>query len=685
MTLFRNTANGGTNGAGATGTLSFANSTNSGVALTPVGVACTYSTTNVLSGHGPNSLRFVTPSGTSYVTSVISGGPTSMSVTYYDYIDTANTSTSEAYSLRNGTTRVSAINYSNTQKIQFHGVSSTPVYTSTTNIPVNTWFRVVLTYDASGNWTFAWYLGDSLTPIDTPASGNADFSSTGTPTIIAFGKRSGGWTGTRDMDDIAWDTNSSTPIPPTGGYVVGPLGTIAHIGDSTSSQDGNGVTDVPAMYIQSGWNVGDISFYGVGSKTLIGTDANGKTTIQNIQDARVALPQEPAVWVIGLGTNSRTATDATTLSDVTAIMNEINSIGSPGKVMFVGISQSTAGGGLDANSARRNAYIASLAGTTFPTMTWVDLDAYLRNGRDETGLWFAPPDANFAHMSRGGYILRNGFIASKARALASGSPTGLWDGQGGSALTFAAYTGSVALSGNGTLTYSAAVSAIGSRALTGSGTLALTSVPRPAQSISLGGSGTLTLSGVANYTQTLALSGSGTLSRSATFGVVASLGLSGNGVLTFATAGSGTGSLLTSGSGTLTFAATPALLTALSLSGVGALTFVPVVGTSGSRALSGSGTLTLSGSAGNAASLALGGTGTLTLVGVPKHTGGLTLTGVGVLARAAVPGLRATLNLSGGGTLVVSGTNGDDEYNMYLGTHKVIGISLGATKILKVE
>lgn len=434
----RNTLDAGTDGSGGLGALTLANSAFSGMALTPLGTAPSYSNTVTRRGL---SLQFVTPAGTSYFSTPITGSPTDLTVTFYDWVPTAVSSTSEVSSVRNGATRIAALNWTTSSKFQFFGVSTTALWTSTLSVPLSGWYRTVYGYNAAGAWFCKIYDGDTTTVLDQGSGTGADFSSVGTPTILYIGKRSGGWTGTRYIDDPAWDpTFADIPAtnPPS---TTGPLGKIAHIGDSTSSQDGNGATNGPAAYIAAGWLSGDIWWYGVGGKDMSSADSNGKTVIQNIQDARAALGVEPKVWVIALGTNNRGQTDATQTTRVAAIMTEINSVGSPGRVLWVGISQSTAGGGLDANSVRFNNLVRTLM-ATYNSMFHTDLDSYLRNGRDESNIWYSPADANFAHMSVLGYTtLRNPYIASQARKLVSHADVNYTDLRVGADQVRALYVG----------------------------------------------------------------------------------------------------------------------------------------------------------------------------------------------------------------------------------------------------
>lgn len=117
----------------------------------------------------------------------------------------------------------------------------------------------------------------------------------------------------------------------------------------------------------------------------------------------------------------------------------------------------------------------------------------------------------------------------------------------------------------------------GTVALTGSGTLSLSGVPKPTGARALSGSGTLTLSGVgatSSFTGTLALAASGSLSLAGRATVTGALGLSGSGSLSLSGVRSGGGAVLTasgllslSGSGVLTLTGTAAITAKLALVG----------------------------------------------------------------------------------------------------------------------
>lgn len=159
----------------------------------------------------------------------------------------------------------------------------------------------------------------------------------------------------------------------------------------------------------------------------------------------------------------------------------------------------------------------------------------------------------------------------------------------------------------------------GSVALTGSGTLALTGTPGAAASGTLSGSGTLALTGEPAMQATVALSGSGTLTLTgdATQNVAADATLSGSGTL--------------------------------------ALTGEPAV--RGTRAATGTGTLTLAGAGAWGAQVALSGSGGLSLGGAPAFTKTLDLTGGGTLVTVATAiEFITVLDLTGTGTLTMRGS-----------------------------
>lgn len=95
-------------------------------------------------------------------------------------------------------------------------------------------------------------------------------------------------------------------------------------------------------------------------------------------------------------------------------------------------------------------------------------------------------------------------------------------------------SGSLGLSGSGTLSATGTPKATGSLALSGGGTLSFSGTPKPTGSLALAGNGTLVLSGGQARSGTLVLSGNGTLVLSGSAsGYSGALNLSGSGLLTF--------------------------------------------------------------------------------------------------------------------------------------------------------
>jgi fibronectin-binding autotransporter adhesin len=229
------------------------------------------------------------------------------------------------------------------------------------------------------------------------------------------------------------------------------------------------------------------------------------------------------------------------------------------------------------------------------------------------------------------------------------------------------FSGSVALAGGGTLTYSSTITTSGSAALAGAGTLAAAGSPSAGGALSLSGAGTLAATGRPGAAGTLSTSGAGTLTGAGTLAVSGGLTASGTGTLGRTGVPTATGTLSTAGSGTLTPSGTPVTSGTLALSGTGTLA-LSGTGSSdggGSINLAGAGTLTGTGTPSVSGTLALGGAGSLGSVGVPATSGTRALSGAGTLSLSGAPGgfagsvsLSGSGALSGAGTLAVAGALG---------------------------
>lgn len=161
-----------------------------------------------------------------------------------------------------------------------------------------------------------------------------------------------------------------------------------------------------------------------------------------------------------------------------------------------------------------------------------------------------------------------------------------------------------------------------------------------------------------SFSGTVALSGSGSLSFAGTPAIPGTVATSGSGSLSFTATPNEVGAAAFSGSGTLTFAGTPAIPGTVTLSGSGTLTATGVVVFVGSATLSGSGSLVLVATPSITAAAALSGAGTLSGTGTPSAPGSVAYSGSGALSFGGVPAIPGTVALGGSGTLTGSGTPG---------------------------
>lgn len=216
--------------------------------------------------------------------------------------------------------------------------------------------------------------------------------------------------------------------------------------------------------------------------------------------------------------------------------------------------------------------------------------------------------------------------------------------------------GTTTLSGTGTLAGTGRPGTAGALALSGAGTLAATGRPAAAGALALSGIGTLVLVGGSSATGTLTLSGSGALAANGTPGAGGALALSGAGTLQGAGGGSSVGSLNTSGAGTLAAAGAPATTGPAGLSGAGTLAAAGAPAPTAALGLSGTGTLQVSGVPSIAAALGLSGAGTLQATGGGNSVGQLQLSGAGGLQTSGTAAIAGAAGLSGLGALSLLGT-----------------------------
>ena len=291
-----------------------------------------------------------------------------------------------------------------------------------------------------------------------------------------------------------------------------------------------------------------------------------------------------------------------------------------------------------------------------------------------------------------------------------------------------AHTGTLSLSGSGTVTSTAIVAVTGTADLSGSGAAGETGSPGMVGATTMSGSGTAALagqlqargqidgtgagtattSGVPRLFQARSLTGSGTLSSTAVPRVNASTGLtsegtlSGTGVsaeqasgsvvlfglgeLAVSGAGAGAGSIPGSGSGNLSCVALPRLVVAIARTGDGTLTGTGTPWIADTVSASGTGTLSFVGSvdAEHTGHSVHSGQGVLQLAGRPQARGQLTLAGTGGFTGEQVTAYAGTLTLSGVGSCAMRNQARWVDRVVILGVEK--GVSMpAATTPLKIE
>lgn len=196
--------------------------------------------------------------------------------------------------------------------------------------------------------------------------------------------------------------------------------------------------------------------------------------------------------------------------------------------------------------------------------------------------------------------------------------------------------GSLGLSGAGTATDAGAPALTGSAALAGAGTLTETGTPAASGAASLSGSGTLTETGKPGFAGTTALSGAGALTTAGQPMLPGTLSLTGGGTLTGLAGNNFAGAANLSGAGGLGLAGSPAVPGSLGLSSAGQLAFAAAPAFARTVALTGAGQLALAGAASIPGALALSGSGDLALAGALAARGALVLSGAGALDPSGV-------------------------------------------------
>jgi hypothetical protein len=179
---------------------------------------------------------------------------------------------------------------------------------------------------------------------------------------------------------------------------------LGYIGDDLTLQGGS--TQPQAQLVASGWD-----------PSLLRVDAAVGRTISGAADVITDWREQgfdPDTWIIALGSFDLASTDPQWTAAITAILDQISA--GPGAAYTVYWPELVLRDSeTDTRVTRFEAVLNTLVGD-HPKITFKvneSLNAYIHNGRTETGLWvLAGTDATGRLMTSAGYDLRNKFITA---------------------------------------------------------------------------------------------------------------------------------------------------------------------------------------------------------------------------------------------------------------------------------
>lgn len=209
--------------------------------------------------------------------------------------------------------------------------------------------------------------------------------------------------GTAQKAIIALEVGTVPPPPPPPDKDA----TVAVIGDSLTYQDGLGEKAIAQALVDDGYGASNVYVYGIGGKKITAKDSRGKTTVQNIAEARAKLATVD-IWVIALGTNNVGDSTTTFSANVNAVLD---AIGPDDRVVWVNLAFYRI---TNSNAAKFNPLLQA-AVSARPHASYADWNSFIHDGRDETGLWVYPVDAT--HMTQAGYAARNAFVLTQVDAV----------------------------------------------------------------------------------------------------------------------------------------------------------------------------------------------------------------------------------------------------------------------------
>lgn len=292
------------------------------------------------------------------------------------------------------------------------------VYTSTQVLPLGVWVRIEWRVDnTAAAQELRVFSGANLhgtTPdwtsgVQTYNSGTIDKVQAGFTTAVAS------FTATFDAmaaDDTTWVGPAATTPPPDPAVPTDPAA-LGYIGDSLTYQDGS--TAARDTLIAAGWPDTKTRVDGLIGRAII--DGTALPSSQEVVNSWRADGFDPKTWIIALGSNNVGATDANWVNWCGQMLDLIAAGEGPYVVYWVGIAFRD--DPADTRTSRFQAVLDGLVGAR-PNIDLRPLDwnAYVHNGRDETGLW-QTGDATGRHMTPTGYALRNNYVTTSTTVVAA--------------------------------------------------------------------------------------------------------------------------------------------------------------------------------------------------------------------------------------------------------------------------
>lgn len=263
---------------------------------------------------------------------------------------------------------------------------------------LDTYYRIDFTATigadaASGSISAAMYVGDSTTPMTSVVTRTGANVGSVAWSNLQWGKLSSGtetfpsrW---RVVRMLTGSTSLLGPyVPPSSGrtaLVARPARDLefAMIGDSTLFDSGNGESKMRARMTTNGYTDAKLFFYAASGKAIDLADTNGKTTVQNIADAKAFYGGRNPTggYLFNLGSNGHNSAEATNRARVAAVMA---AVGSTTPVVWVGLANAAD----QVDAATRAAFNVLMRDilTAHPNAAWYDQLRYLQSW-DQATMW----------------------------------------------------------------------------------------------------------------------------------------------------------------------------------------------------------------------------------------------------------------------------------------------------------